>query len=146
MESSSPSLDTVQGMSEENVEVVRALFKAWDERDPEAALAHIDPDVEVDMTGAKASQLDIGSGRGHDGVARVVVAFTAAWDGLRWEPDVFIDGGDTVIVWLRAFAEGRESGVPVETRFAATYTLRNGVIVSWRGFDTLAAAAESAGV
>jgi hypothetical protein len=133
-------------MSEENVEIVRALFKAWDERDPEAALAHIDPDVEVDMTGAQASQLDIGSDRGHAGLARVISAFTSAWDGLRWEPEVFIDAGDTVIVWLRAFAKGRESGVPVETRFASTYTLRDGVVVGWRGYDTLAAAAESAGV
>jgi ketosteroid isomerase-like protein len=133
-------------MSEENVEIVRALFKAWDKRDPEAALAHIDPDVEVDMTGAKASRLDIGSDRGHDGLARVISAFTAAWDGLRWEADVFIDAGDTVIVWLRAFAKGRESGVPVDTRFASAYTLRDGLVVSWRGYDTLAAAAESAGV
>ena len=96
------------------------------------------------MTGANASRLDIGSDHGHDGLARVISAFTGAWVGLRWEPEVFIDGGDTVIVWLRAFARGRESGVPVETRFASTYTLRDGLVVSWRGYDTLAAAAASA--
>ncbi len=133
-------------MSEKNVEVVRTVFKAWDERDPESALALIHPDVEVDMTGAKASRLDIGSDRGHAGLARVISAFTSAWEGLRWEPEVFIDAGDIVIVWLRAFARGRESGVPVDTRFVSVYTLRDGLVVSWRGYDTLAAAAESAGV
>ena len=99
------------------------------------------------MTGAETSRLDFGAAdHGHAGLARVIAAFTAAWDGLRWEPEVFIDAGDTIIVWLRAFAKGRESGVPVETHFASTYTLRDGVIVSWRGYDTLAAAAKSAGV
>ena len=133
-------------MSEENVEIVRAIFKAWEDRDPEAALTRFHPDVEVDMTGAKASAIDIGSDRGHDGLGRVISKFTSAWEDLRWEPEVFIDTGDTVIVWLRAFAKGRESGVPVNTRFVSVYTFRDGLVTSWRGYDTLAAAAESAGV
>ncbi len=134
-------------MSQENVEIVRGLFKAWEDRDPDAALALIDPEVDVDMAGAKASRLDfVGSDRGHAGLARVVSALMLAWEDLRWEPEVFIDAGDTVIVWLRAFARGRESGVPVDTRFVSAYTLRDGLVTSWRGYDTLAAAASEAGV
>jgi ketosteroid isomerase-like protein len=133
-------------MSQENVAIVEALFRAWDRRDPEAALALVDPEVEIDMTGAAASQLDFGPDRGHEGLARVVSAFVGAWEDLRWTPETFIDAGDHVVVWLGASARGRVSGVPVETRFACVYTLRGGRVVAWRGYDTLAAAAASVGI
>jgi len=39
-------------MSQENVEIVQALFTAWEQRDPQAALDRVHPDIEVDTTGA----------------------------------------------------------------------------------------------
>ena len=38
-------------MSQANVEIVKTLFAAWKERNPQAALKHIDPDIEIDFTG-----------------------------------------------------------------------------------------------
>ena len=38
-----------------NIEIVRALFDAWKESEPRAALELIDPEIEVDFTGVSFS-------------------------------------------------------------------------------------------
>src|SRR5829696_4861230 len=43
--------DTARAMSQENVEVVRRLIHAANERDPDAFVAHLHPDVEWVETG-----------------------------------------------------------------------------------------------
>jgi ketosteroid isomerase-like protein len=132
-------------MSEENMELVKAIFAAWEARDPQAALARMDPQVEVDMTGVSFPGI-AGVDRGHDGLQRTITTWLEAWGSLEFFPKSFIDAGDHVIVWLRMAGEGRGSGVPTEVSAASVYTIRNGLVVSWRAFDTLAAAASSVGV
>jgi hypothetical protein len=51
-------------MSQENVDVGRAVFEAWQARDPQAALSRIDADVEADLTAASVWG-DASVGRGH---------------------------------------------------------------------------------
>ncbi len=81
-------------MSKENVEIVKAIFAAWNDRNPQEALSRIDPNVEIDMTGVSFPGMAVVDG-GHEGLARVV-AFVDAWESLEYFPDNFIEGGYTL--------------------------------------------------
>ena len=134
-------------MSETNVEIVKSLFAAWKDRNPQAALKHIDPDIEVDFTGMASG---VGGARpvasGREELQGVLADWFEAWESLEWFPQNFIDAGDNVIVWLRLEARGRKSGAAVESNQAVVYTLKDGLIVAFRGYDTLAAATSAAGI
>jgi ketosteroid isomerase-like protein len=132
-------------MSKENVEVVKAVFAAWKGRDPEAALKRIDPAVEIDMTGVSFPGLrEVHCG--HDGLQRALAPWLEAWESIEFVPEGFIDAGDDVIAWVRVVGKGRGSGVPVKETVASVYTIGRGLVVTWRAFDTLAAAASAVGI
>ena len=136
--------DTARAVAQENVEIVKAVFAAWKERDREAALALIDPDVEIDVLGWVALMGE--PGRGLDALQRNVRSWLDAWQSLEFFPEHFIDAGEHVLVWLTLTAEGRGSGAPTRMRSAAVYTVREGRVVAIRGFETLAEAATAAGI
>jgi ketosteroid isomerase-like protein len=131
-------------MSESNVEVVKALFVAWNGRNLQAAQKLIDPEIETDFT-----NLALGVGapfdarRGFEGLQSMIAAWLETWESLEWFPQNFIDLGDNVIVLVRAAGYHRGSKNPIERKFAAVYTLRDGLVVRFRGFDSLAAAAQA---
>lgn len=80
----------------DNVEVVRRLFEAWNRRDYSAALALIDPEVEVEVS---ASGLELqGTQRGHAGLTEWMAAFWDNFDSPRAEIDEYVAYGDDVVV------------------------------------------------
>lgn len=129
------------------MEIVKTLFAAWKEKNPEAALKHIHPDIEVDFTGMTSG---VGGARpearGSQELQGVLADWFEAWESLEWFPQNFIDAGDDVIVWLRLEARGRKSGAAVESSQAVVYTLKDGRVVRFRAYDTLAAATSAAGI
>jgi ketosteroid isomerase-like protein len=131
-------------VSAENIEVVKAVFAAWKERDRDAALSLIDPDIDVDVAGWTAI---LGfAGRGRESLDRTVEGWLESWASLEFFPEQFIDAGDDVIVWLTMEGRGRESGAPTKMRGAAVYTVHDGRVTALRGFNTLAEAAAAAGI
>jgi ketosteroid isomerase-like protein len=131
-------------MSAETVEIVKAVFAAWKDRDREAALALIDPDIEVDVGGWVA--ILGSSGRGRDALDRTVGGWLDSWAAIEFFPDHFIDAGDDVIVWLTMRARGRGSGVPTDMRGAVVYTVHDGRVTAMRGYTSLAEAAAASGI
>ena len=78
-------------MSQENVEIVRAIYAAWLEG--ESARDFIDPDVEyVNPPDA----VEPGTRRGR----RAFAGIRDAYVHVRIEPEEFIDAGDDVVVAL----------------------------------------------
>ena len=131
-------------MAQENVEVVKAVFAAWKERDRGRALELIDRDIEVDVAGWTAI---LGySGRGRDALDRTVAGWLDSWASLQFFPENFIEAGDDVLVLLTMEGRGRGSGVPTHMRGAAVYTVRHGRVTALRGFGTLAEAAAAVGI
>jgi uncharacterized protein len=119
-------------MSQRNVEIVKTLFAAWKARDPQAALEHIDSDFDVDFTGV--SSVPAGVARGAEGLQHVVAEWIDVFGSIDYFPQNFIDAGDHVIVWLRFTARGRGSGAPLESKIAVVYTLKDGLVVGFRGY------------
>ena len=133
-------------MSQENVEIVKGIFTAWKDRDLQVAMKHIDPSVKFDFTNVSFLGQEADPDSGSAGLQTMIGSWLEAFGSLEWNPQTFIDEGDHVIVQLRVLARGRESGAPIDRKVVVVYTLRDGLVVDFQGFDTLSDAAGSVGV
>ena len=131
-------------MSEENVEIVRRMYDAWQGADYEAALAYFDPEVEwsepPDNPGAR-------TWHGHEGVNGALVTWVGAWESFRHELRELIDcGDDRVLLAAWQTGRGKGSGVEISEENFSVYTVRDGKIVSQRMFRHRAEALKAAGL
>jgi ketosteroid isomerase-like protein len=99
-------------VSEENVEVVRAVFEAWERGDMSALFALYDPEIVWDMTHTEG-ELNT-EHHGHEGVKTMFRAWTEPFDSYHAHAEEFIEVGEAVVVRLRQGGRGRQSGVEVE--------------------------------
>ena len=132
--------DTPRAMSQDDVEVVRAAFDAWN-RGPEALGDILDSDV--DWRAIEGAPDDVGPMRGLDAMR----AYTRDWfdhfDDLRLEPEELIDAGDRVVAVQRLSGRAKRSGIETELRFAVVYTVSGGKIVRGREYMTREPALEA---
>ena len=134
-------------MSEENVETFKRAMKAGNDRDLDAFLKELHPDVEWHPA---MSALLGGSGtvfRGHDGVRRWFIDVTdALGPGSRMEfPDIR-DLGDRVVALGRLLARGTVSGAETESPFAYVVDMKDGAMVYVRAYRDHREALEAAGL
>jgi uncharacterized protein len=134
-------------MSEENVELVRAVYGAAGRRDGANVLAYYDPDVDWDVSRSPLARL-VGGGyyRGHEGLRRFFRSYHEAWENIEYECEELIDAGEHVISVDRERGRGRTSGVAVELTQYAVWTIREGKIVRVVWFPTREEALDAAGV
>src|SRR3954453_13256657 len=127
-------------MADENVEVVRALFRALDEDDYAAALELFDPDVEWRPTE--------GTYRGREGVGAHLIEWLEPWDEHHIEAEGFVDLGELVLAEIHLTARGEGSGMEIDQRFFQLYRVDGDRIRQMDEFVTrreAVAAAESLG-
>ena len=72
-------------MSQENVEVVRQIFEAFNSEDIDLILSFIHADFEVEVPPDLSAEPD--TYRGHDGVRRYWESFQDAMDEIRFEAE-----------------------------------------------------------
>jgi ketosteroid isomerase-like protein len=111
-------------MSQENVEIVKAAYDAYNREDWDAVAKDAAPGFEVDFSRA------VGPWRGVfglDQILRVVGEFRETWESARVEPHEFIEAGDLVVVPGTMHVKGRD-GIEVVSRGALVWTIRNGAI------------------
>jgi ketosteroid isomerase-like protein len=129
-------------MSQENVEVVRAVFDAWNARDMEALRELYHPDAILWMP---EGWPEPGPYVGREAVMRQLQQMREAWDADVSEPiSDFIDAGDRVVVrfiW-RGAGHGPESSMEV----TSISMLRKGKIVFTERFWDHAEALETVGL
>jgi ketosteroid isomerase-like protein len=107
-----------------------------------SALSYYDAEVEFDASVRPGGQVY----RGHEGVAEAMRVWAGAWEDWSLEFEQMIDAGDKVLVIARESGRGKGSGVEVEQRAFAVFTLREGRIVHWKGFVNRRQALEAAGL
>src|SRR3954454_3998497 len=130
-------------MTQENVEIVRRAYNAWNRVDIDAVLQTLDPDVELYLP---EGGLNVGTRRGHEAMRRLMEGFLEVWDDLRMEPERFFDTGDQIVVFVRVRGTGKGSGVEVETRPAHLGTVRAGKVVRLVIYPERAAALKAVGL
>jgi ketosteroid isomerase-like protein len=124
-------------MSEENIEVVRAIYDAW--LKGESARDLIDPEVEY-VNPPDAVEKGVRRGR------RAFGGIRDAYEDVRVEPLRYLDAGDDVVVIARVTGRGRGSGIEIEWQHGYIWTIRDGKGVRFRWFNKPEQALEAAGL
>jgi ketosteroid isomerase-like protein len=129
-------------MSQENVEIVRAIYEAFNRRDWDAAFR--DADLEFAMT----TQLgpDAGTRRGREEVVAFAEEYSGAFDRLIWEPEEFFEREDQVVAFVSVRSRPRGGGVDLVVRNGHLWTIHEGVVLSMETFPKPNSALEAAGL
>jgi ketosteroid isomerase-like protein len=126
-------------MSQENLEVVRELFAAFDSQDWAVALGFFDPAVEWSAAG-------LGTHRGPEGVVSSLAEWFEPWKEHEVEAEEFAEAGDQVLVVVRLTGRGASSNMEIDQRFFQLYSVGNGKITRMVEFVTREQALDAAGL
>jgi ketosteroid isomerase-like protein len=132
-------------MPQENVEIVRQMWKVYGERGTDGSLDFYAPDCvcEAVPEGPDAGHVY----PGWDGVREREALLLESVDDLVLEPLEFVDAGEAFVVGMVSVrARGKGSGIPIEGQLAFAYELRDGRIVHDRVFTSKSEALEAAGL
>jgi ketosteroid isomerase-like protein len=111
-------------MSQENVEVVKAFFEAWNAGDMDAVREQYAPDV---MWRAAEGWPEPGPYIGREAVMRFIGQLRETWDADALEPTSdFIDAADRIVV--RFIWRGVGHGPEANMEFTGVFTVRKGRI------------------
>jgi ketosteroid isomerase-like protein len=129
-------------MSQENVELVRSLYR---EGDPSRFFDLLSEDVELDFSAYPVPDSRVV--RGKDAAMDWSRRWWGTWDEYGLEATEIIDAGnDRVVVLQREHGRGKGSGAPLERRWAVVYTIRMGKVARFQPFKTREEALEAAGL
>ena len=111
------------------MEIVRSVYEAL-ARD-EFPVEILDPEIEyVNPVGA----VEEGTRHGIPAFRRAVAEVFKGWATWHMEPEQFTAVGNQVAVVVRYRARGRASGVELEGRESALFTLREGKVVRYEWY------------
>jgi uncharacterized protein len=129
----------------ENLETVRRLFKAVEERDPELALAGVLAAYHPEIVIREAESLPYGGEyRGIEGATEVSLGYHATWAELQPAGETgldatFLASGDHVVAFWRQKGVSK-SGKRFDMPAVSVYKMRNGKIVESQMFHADTAA------
>ena len=130
-------------MSQENVEMVRRAWEAFESGDIATAYSDVSPDL---VTVVCPPLPVAGTYHGPEGLLQVAIDWAEGFDDLVMTPEEFFDAGDHVVVHTLHKSRGAESGVPVETDIWYIYTFLAGKMVRVTVFNDRDQALEAAGL
>ena len=130
-------------MSEENVELVRKLFEAFNGGGVEAALRLLPPDV---VWYPFPEWVEESEYRGYDGIRRVMAVWTENFDEYAVDVHQVLDAGDQVVALIEQAALIKGSPDPVRQPVGALFSrFSEGVVGEAHYFMTWKEALEAAG-
>jgi ketosteroid isomerase-like protein len=129
-------------MSQENVEIVRGMLKAYLDGDREAARAAWDPNVVM----IRPEVVDAPVVQGLPAMERAMETWRRSWDDWGLAIEETFETGDQVVVIARQYGVGKETGAEVEYLTCGVYSLRNSRIIRAEFFGSRAEALEAAGL
>ena len=131
-------------MSAENVQLIRRLVEAFNDRDLDAMVEHMQPDAELHPLRA---QLEGKAYRGHDGLREMLADFDQDWEYVQMDARG-VHGTRTTrsSCWAASRARGRASGVELDVPMGFVWTLRDGKVVRAKSFSEQADALRAAGL
>jgi ketosteroid isomerase-like protein len=132
-------------MSQENVEVVRWGYEAWNRRDFDALLEIADPEIEWTFAGEAQFPGTDAVYHGHEGVRRFWETFIEPWEQVTIQVDELRDSGDIVAAFIRFQAVARD-GLKLDVPFTHLLTFRRSKIIRFEAFSDRKDALEAAGL
>jgi uncharacterized protein len=131
-------------MSQENVEMVRRAYEAFNRGDSDGIVADLAPEFEYVATGTNPGQS--GVYRGPEGFRWFLEGFWGEFDDARIEINELIEAGDQVLASLTMRGRGKQSGVEARWDVWQLWTAKDGKAVHGHGFTSKAKALEAAGL
>jgi ketosteroid isomerase-like protein len=129
-------------MSQQNVEIVRRGFEAYERGDISAMLEHADPGQIT-----YRAEPDGATFRGPEGFLQAIAEWVEDFEEFTATPEEFIDANDhQVVVRVHQSATGAQSGAPIEADFWFVHTLREAKITRLDMYASKAQAFEAAGL
>jgi ketosteroid isomerase-like protein len=130
-------------VSQENMEIVRRSFEAFNARDVDELVNLSDPNAEWLPFRAQLEGIVY---RGHEGIRQFVRDMDEDWEAFRIDPLEFHNRGDRVAVIGRVRALGRHSTVDIDSLAGFVFELRGGRISGVTSHSNPQAAVEAAGL
>jgi ketosteroid isomerase-like protein len=137
-------------MSEENVEIARQAYDAWNRRDFDQMREFADPEIEfrpVSVSGEAFARLPGVDAvyHGREGVRRFWETFIDPWEEITVEVEELRDSGDCVVAFVRFRAVARD-GLKVDLPSMHVLTFRRSRVIRLEAFADRAEALEAAGL
>jgi ketosteroid isomerase-like protein len=132
-------------VSQENVEIVRRIYEAFAERDGVTPFKHYAPDIEWENLHWQPVGVPTVY-HGHDGVHEVFQDLLQAFREFEFQTLEFTPVGDHVLVTVDEHGVGRTSGVALDRRQYAVWTLHTGMVTRVRVYPDRAEALKAVGL
>ncbi len=128
-------------MSQENVDLIRAIYAAFAAGDVPGVVARMSPDIEWNEA-ENFPYADRNPYRGPEAILTGVFArIGEEWDGFAAVPDDYLDAGDTVVVLGRYHGTFKATGRTLDAQLAHVWRVEDGQAVAFQQYtDTLQAA------
>jgi ketosteroid isomerase-like protein len=134
-------------MAQENVEIVRAAFAAWNAHRYQAVFALFHPEL---VYHPRADEPDPSPHVGRDAYERLIYGFVDSFSEATTEVLELIDAGDHVIastvLHVVLHEQGSASGARVSDTYVFVYKLRDGLVVEGWEYRTKQEALEAVGL
>lgn len=132
-------------MSEENVNILRQGYEAFNRGDIDAVTSLMDENIEWQEADVEGLPIR-GTHHGPEAVANnVFQTAVESWEDFGAVAEEFLDAGDHVLVLGRFQGRGKESGRTLDAPFAHVWTLREGKLVRHRNYPDTARLLQSLG-
>ncbi len=130
-------------MSQENVEIVRAIYARFGEGDFRASVDLLDPHIVfLMMQDAPDAEVYVGV----EAVAAATRGLFDTWADFTLKAEELIPAGDSVLVSVRQQGVARISGVPSDERYFTVWSFRGRKVIRIETFPERAQALEAAGL
>jgi ketosteroid isomerase-like protein len=127
-------------MSQENIEIVRRFYEAFNRGDVDGWTRLMSPNVEF-------VSLERGGGAvGAEQLVRDMDELTSEFASYEVFPEDFHDAGEQIVVVLRRSARSPRSPASIEDRFSQVISIQDGRIVRFQSFFGVEEALEAAGL
>jgi ketosteroid isomerase-like protein len=113
-------------MSQEHVELIKALMDAVNRRDIDTLAGVTTSDFEWFPVFAARVEGDVYRGRA--GIEAFLGEVDEIWEEFRPVPEEYRDLGDRVLALGRLKTRGRSSGVPIDAPWGGIYDVRDGKV------------------
>ena len=131
-------------MSRENIEIIRASYAAWGNRDLDTLLDLWHPEIEFRTSGLFPDLEPIY--RGHQGMRSFWEAMLAPWESFHLDVERIVEGDECAAAAIRFRARGRGSGVLTDLRQGHAVRVKDGRIAKASAHATFEEALEAAGL
>jgi len=123
-------------MGDDNVSLIRAIYKAFEQGDMDGVFDRLDEDI--DWREPVAYFSSTGGLPGHAGVQKALSRYPEVWERIELLPEEFFVDGDRVFVIGRQRGKASATGREFEGRFANVWRVEGGKAQTFEAFSDTA--------